>query len=73
MILPPEARPLVAALVFSFTGQTYQRFSALLVGAVLTTGRRTVAKLLRTLHHLTPIISACSPAPRGRGWRSAAP
>jgi hypothetical protein len=49
VILPPEARPLVAALVFSFTGPTYQRFSTLLVGAVLTTGRRTVANVLRTL------------------------
>lgn len=54
MILPAEARPLVAALVFSFTNPTYQRFSTLLVGAVLTTGRRTVANLLRTLRHLAP-------------------
>ena len=54
MILPPEARPLVAAFVFSFTGPTYQRFSTLLVGALLTTGRRTVANLLRTLRHLAP-------------------
>jgi hypothetical protein len=54
VILPPEARPLVAAFVFSFTGPTYQRFSTLLVGAVLTTGRRTVANLLRTLRHLAP-------------------
>lgn len=54
MILPTEARPLVAALVFSFTGPTYQRFSALLVGALLTTGRRTVANLLRTPRHLAP-------------------
>lgn len=54
MILPPEARPLVAAFVFSFTNPTYQRFSTLLVGALLTTGRRTVANLLRTLRHLAP-------------------
>ncbi|MBN9121691.1 MAG: transposase, partial [Planctomycetes bacterium] len=54
MILPPEARPLVAAFVFSFSGPTYQRFSTLLVGALLTTGRRTVANLLRTLRHLAP-------------------
>jgi hypothetical protein len=54
VILPPEARPLVGALVFSFTSPTYQRFSILLVGAVLTTGRRTVANLLRTLRHLAP-------------------
>ena len=54
MILPPEARPLVAAFVFSFTSPTYQRFSTLLVGALLTTGRRTVANLLRTPRHLAP-------------------
>src|SRR6478672_11118056 len=38
MILPPEARPLLNVLV----------------AAVLTTGRRTVANLLRTLRHLAP-------------------
>src|SRR4051794_27023035 len=54
MILPPEAHPLLNALVFSFTSPTYQRFSTLLVGAVLTTGRRTVANLLRTLRALAP-------------------
>src|SRR3954469_10895669 len=54
MILPPEAHPLLNALVFTFTAPTYQRLSTLLVGAVLTTGRRTVANLLRTLRHLAP-------------------
>ncbi len=54
MILPPEAHPLVQVLALHFTSPTYQRFSALLVGAVLTTGRRTVANLLRTLRHLAP-------------------
>jgi len=54
MILPPEARPLVGALVFTFTSPTYLRFSTLLVGVLLTTGRRTVANVLRTLRHLAP-------------------
>src|SRR3954454_3421311 len=54
MILPPESHPLLNALVFTFTNPTYQRFSTLLVGALLTTGRRTVANLLRTLRHLAP-------------------
>src|SRR3954453_23024716 len=54
MILPPEAHPLANALAFTFTSPTYQRFSTLLVGAVLTTGRRTVANLLRTLRQLAP-------------------
>src|SRR5829696_5793674 len=54
MILPPEAHPLANALVFTFTSPTYQRFSTLLVGALLTTGRRTVANVWRTLRHLAP-------------------
>lgn len=54
MILPPEAHALVQALAPHFTNPTYQRFSALLVGALLTTGRRTVANILRTLRHLAP-------------------
>src|SRR3954471_4130727 len=54
MILPPESHPLLNALVFTFTNPTYQRFSTLLVAAVLTTGRRTVANLVRTLRHLAP-------------------
>lgn len=54
MILPPEAHPLFNALLFTFTNPTYHRFSVLLVGALLTTGRRTVANVLRTLRHLAP-------------------
>jgi hypothetical protein len=54
MILPPEAHPLVQVLALHFTTPTYQRLSTLLVGAVLTTGRRTVANLLRALRHLAP-------------------
>ena len=54
MILPPEAHPLVQVLALHFTNPTYQRVSTLLVGAILTTGRRTVANLLRTLRQLAP-------------------
>ena len=54
MILPAEAHPLVQVLALHFTSPTYQRFSTLLVGAVLTTGRRTAANLVRTLQHLAP-------------------
>ncbi|MDB5307994.1 MAG: hypothetical protein JWO38_2196, partial [Gemmataceae bacterium] len=43
MSRPPEAHPLVQVLALHFTNPTYQRFSALLVAAVLTTGRRAVA------------------------------
>lgn len=54
MILPPEAHTLTQVLGLVFTTPTYQRFSTLLVAAILTTGRRTVANLLRTLRHLAP-------------------
>lgn len=54
MILPPDAHALVQALALHFTSPTYQRFSTLLVAALVTTGRRTVANLLRTLRHLAP-------------------
>ena len=52
MILPAEAAPLLAALTPAFTRPTARRFLALLAAAVLTTGRRTVANLLRTLRGL---------------------
>jgi len=54
MILLPGAQPLVSVLAGHVTSPTYPRFSVLLVGALLTTGRRTVANLLRTLRHLAP-------------------
>jgi hypothetical protein len=54
MILPPEAHSLVQVLALHFTSPTYQRLSTLLVGTLLTTGRRTVANVLRTLRHLAP-------------------
>jgi len=54
MILPPEAIPLLSALAPAFTEPTYRRSVTLLLAAVLTTGRRTVANLLRTLGGLAP-------------------
>ena len=54
MILPPEAAPLLAALLPEFTRPTGLRFATLLAAALLTTGCRTVANLLRTLRHLAP-------------------
>lgn len=50
--LPAEAAPLLLALAPAFTAPTAQRFHFLLVAAILTTGRRTVANLLRTLGDL---------------------
>ena len=54
MILPTEAAPLLAILVSQSTRPTCQRLSTLLIAALLTTGRRTVANLCRTLGHLAP-------------------
>ena len=54
MILPAEALPLLAALAPAFTRPTFRRFVILLGAAILTTGRRTVANLLRTAAPLAP-------------------
>ena len=54
MLLPPEAQPLLAAFLPHFTGPTYKRFVVLTAAAILTTGRRTVANLLRTVGELAP-------------------
>jgi hypothetical protein len=53
MILRNEAQPLLFALAPAFTTPTFQRFTTLMAAAILTTGRRTVANLLRTLATLT--------------------
>jgi DDE superfamily endonuclease len=49
MILPNDATPLLAVFAPHFTRPTYARFTTLLAAAILTTGRRTVANLRRTL------------------------
>ena len=54
MLLPPEAAPLLALFAAEFTVPTAARFHTLFAAALLTTGRRTVAGVLRTLHHLAP-------------------
>jgi hypothetical protein len=51
-ILPSEALPLLAEFAPLFTRPTYRRSLALAAAALLTTGRRTVANLLRTLRGL---------------------
>jgi hypothetical protein len=48
MILPPEAGSLFDTLAPAFTRPTFRRFLVLLGAAILATGRRTVANLLRT-------------------------
>lgn len=54
MLLPPEAALLWAELSPAFARPTARRFALLLVAAILTTGRRTVDNLRRTLGRLAP-------------------
>jgi hypothetical protein len=54
MLLPPEAAPLLALFAAEFTAQTAARFHTLFAAALLTTGRRTVAGVLRTLRQPRP-------------------
>ena len=75
MILPSEAQPLLVALAPAFTAPTFPRLTLLMAAAVLTTGRRTVTNLLRTLSpfchgHPTSyqrVFSAASPPVRRSG------
>jgi hypothetical protein len=48
LTLPEFARPVLGSFAPVFYHPTYQRFLVLLLGAILTTGRRTVSNLLRT-------------------------
>jgi hypothetical protein len=53
-ILPGILRRLISPFAAAFTRPTFRRFTALMLGAVLTVGRRTVSNLLRTLGGLAP-------------------
>jgi hypothetical protein len=48
LTLPEFAQPVLSPFAPVFYHPTYQRFLVLLLGAILTTGRRTVSNLLRT-------------------------
>ena len=52
--IPRVAEPLMQESAGAFTRPTFQRFTLLLFAAILTTGRRTVANLLRTVQSLAP-------------------
>lgn len=52
--LPCAAEPLIMGLSIAFTEPTFKRMLPLIVGAILTTGRHTVAALLRTMRGLVP-------------------
>lgn len=53
-ILPPQLAPLLVEFAPAFTRPTYRRFVVLAFAAILTTGRRTVANLLRTVGATAP-------------------
>lgn len=48
-----DTLPLLALFAPAFTPATFARVQLLAVAAILTTGRRTIANLLRTVRHLT--------------------
>ena len=52
--IPQAAEPLIQEFAGAFTRPTYPRFVVLLLGAILTTGRRTISNLLRTVQALAP-------------------
>ena len=73
MTLPAEAQPLLAVLLPPFTPPTATRFVPLPVAALLTTGRRTVANLLRTLGPLAAgHRTRCQRIPSRAPWSTAA-
>jgi DDE superfamily endonuclease len=53
-IIPDLLRSLIRPLGHAFTRPTFTRFTTLMAAAVLTTGRRTVSNLLRTVGGLAP-------------------
>ena len=52
--IPAAALLLLQEFAPAFTQPTYRRFTLLALAAILTTGRHTVANLLRTVGHLAP-------------------
>ncbi|MEE9271000.1 MAG: transposase [Candidatus Krumholzibacteria bacterium] len=52
--IPKAAEPLIHEFADAFTRPTYRRFVVLLLAAMMTTGRRTVTNLLRTVSAMAP-------------------
>jgi hypothetical protein len=52
LTLPSAAEPLIARFSVAFTDRTFKRIVPLIVGAILSTGRRTVTAVLRTMRGL---------------------
>src|SRR5262249_16917960 len=53
-IIPDFLRRLIRPFARAFTRPTFQRFTALMAGAALPTGRRTISNLLRGVRGLAP-------------------
>jgi hypothetical protein len=49
MSIPSSTEPLLLQFSFAFTDPTFQRYSVLMLSAILTSGRRTISNLLRTV------------------------
>ncbi len=77
MHLPEAAEPILIALFVAFTQPSFQRFWVLTVGAILTSGPRTVLRMLSTLGPLatTPTTTGSSAEPRGPpgSWAGSSP
>jgi hypothetical protein len=54
MNIPAFALPVLTMLRPTFSTPTYNRFLVLLLGTLLTTGRRTITNILRTVRHQAP-------------------
>ena len=54
MNIPTWAMPVLTRFRPAFSTPTYQRFLVLVLAAVLTTGRRTISNVLRTVHEKAP-------------------
>src|SRR3990172_6164985 len=52
--IPKAAEPFIQAFAGAFTRPTFPRFVVLLMGAILTAGRRTINNMLRTVGSLAP-------------------
>lgn len=53
LTLPQAAEPLLSRFSIAFTAPTFQRVISLLVGCIVTRGRRTVTRVLKTLRGVT--------------------
>src|SRR5438094_10162692 len=77
LFMPSVAQPLLQTFATTLTRPTFQRWVLLVVGAVLTPGRRTVTNVLRTVSHL--LVGPSSSYPRvfsqrrGSAWSLSRP